>query len=278
MKLRDFKTIFNVIVGTFICSLALEIFLIPHNILHGGASGISIILNNYFPIKHISIYIFLVSIFLLLISFIFLGKEKTKYSLNGTVLFPLFCFFIELLLKKYPIYIESTLLSSVYGAIAFGFGLGLVYKENRTTGGSVILSQILNKYTHISMDYCMYFIDGIILLIGAFTFNTEILLYSILVLYIRVLITDKIEYGISNKKSFYIITNYPEEVEKYINNNLHHGCTILNGTGSYKHKNKKVILTVIPTSDYYKLKSELKEIDKDVFFVVSDSYETEGGA
>ena len=40
---------------------------------------------------------------------------------------------------------------------------------------------------------------------------------------------------------------------------------------------RKVLLSVIPTREYFKVTEGIKLIDKDVFFVATDSYEVIGG-
>ena len=78
--------------------------------------------------------------------------------------------------------------------------------------------------------------------------------------------------GISQNKAFYIITNKVKDVKEYIINNLNYTVTVVNARGGYSDKKKKMILCVIPTIEYIKLKEVVKEIDKDAFFLVTDSY------
>jgi len=103
-------------------------------------------------------------------------------------------------------------------------------------------------------------------------------MYAVIALYISSTITDRVILGISNNKSFYIITDKEEEVCEFIIQNLHHSVTIINAKGGYSNKNKKLLLCVIPTKEYFLVKEVVLEIDKNAFFLITDSYEAVGGA
>ena len=270
------KRILMVIIGTLICALSFNIFMVPHDILPGGVSGVSLIINHFMYINN-ALFIFVVSIILLIVSLLLLGWRDTKHSIIGSLLFPLFVYLTEIGLKYYPINIESTFLAVICGGVAFGFGLGLVYKEGYTTGGTNIINQIISKFFHTSMGMGLLLTEGTITIIGGIVLGFNVMMYSIICLYLSSFLIDKVMLGISSKKSFYIISEKPKDVSEFIMNNLNHGVTIINGKGAYTNEKKEILLTVIPTNDYYKLKEGIKEIDSDAFFVVSDSYEVSGG-
>lgn len=270
------KKILIIILGCFISALSFNIFMVPHNILPGGVSGISMIVDYFIHIDK-ALFIFVISMLLLLISFISLGKEITYKSIIGSLLFPLFIYLTEEFLKFYPININNTILSLIFGGVTFGIGLGLVYREGYTTGGTDIINKLLNKYLYTTMGTGMLIIEGIIVLISGFVFGINTMLYSIITIYLSSKVIDRVMIGISQNKSFYIITNKPDEVTDYILNDLKHGVTRMEGHGAFSNEKKHLLLTVIPTNEYYRLKSGLKKIDSNAFFVVSDSYEVGGG-
>lgn len=271
-----FKKLLMVIIGTILCAFSFVYFLVPYNIAPGGVSGIAQIVNEIYPVN-MSLFILIASFILLIFSFIFLNKEKTINLILGSILFPVFVFFIEKIYITYHFQVDNILLSSVFGGLIFGFGLGLVYREDYTTGGTDIICQILCEYFQIGRGISTIIVQAIILLFIAFTFGFSNFMYSLIVVYLISIVVDKVLLGISNSKSFYIITKKTNEVKEFIINDLHHGVTILDGKGAFSNNNQNVILTVIPTREYYKLKEGLKEIDKDAFFVANDAYEVGGG-
>ena len=141
MKIKRFLM---VVLGCLICALAFNIFFSPYHIMPGGVSGIAIIIKRLFDLEE-SITVFLLSIMLLCISFIFLGGKATIRSIIGSILFPLFIYLTNLVLVYFDLNIYNNLLASLIGGVMFGLGIGIVYKEGYTTGGSDILSKIFYK-------------------------------------------------------------------------------------------------------------------------------------
>ncbi len=272
-KLRRYV---EMIIGILIVAFAFNIFLLPNDIVFGGVSGLSIIVKDYLPIDP-STFILISSLLLLVVSYIFLGKEKTKGSIVGSILFPIFVNLTANLNQYINIDNSNILLSVIFGGILYGFGAGLVFKAGFTTGGTDIINQIVSKYAHVSMGNAILMSDGLIVLAGGFFFGITKLMYAIIVVYISGLITDRVLLGISNSKAFYIITNEDEKVRNYLLNELHHGVTIFSVKGGYTHKKDEVILCVVPTNEYYRVKEGIREIDDQAFFVICDAYEVFGG-
>ena len=97
------------------------------------------------------------------------------------------------------------------------------------------------------------------------------------ILYIISYIAHRIILGISDNKIFYIVTDMDKEIKDFILNKLNHGVTVFKAKGGYKKVRSNVLMTVLPTKDYYILKTGIKKIDKSAFFIVTDSYELYGG-
>ena len=262
--------------GCFIIACAYNIFLVPTDIVPGGVGGIAMLVNSIIDIDNA--FIILISdIILLILSYFTLEKGTTRNSIMGTLIFPLMVLLTENINVWLEIDTSQMLLSAVFGGVIYGFGLGLVFKSGFTTGGTDILNQIVSKYFKISIGRSMLCTDGLIVCLSAFAFGPIHLMYSIIVLYIISMISDKVILGISDNKAFYIITNEEEKVKEYILKNLGHGVTIIKAKGGYLEAKENVLMCVLPTSDYYKLTEGIREIDKDAFFLVTDSYEVFGG-
>lgn len=275
-KTELIKRIIQFVLGCYIISLSYNIFIAPNNLVPGGVGGVAVIFNNLFGIDNTQTII-IANIILLLISFIVLGKEKTKYTILGTLLFPIFVKLTEHANVWLQIDITNVLLSAIIGGIIYGTGAGLIFKAGFTTGGTDIVNQIISKYAKVSMGTSMLLSDGLIVLSSGIFFGLDSMMYSIIILYIISLMSDKIVLGISSNKMFYIITEYEEEIREYIINDLKHGVTVFKGKGGYRKKSGDVLMTVLPTKDFYKLKTGISKIDKSAFFIVTDSYEVFGG-
>ena len=242
----------------------------------GGISGLAIILNHLIGINN-ALFVLLVGIVLLVISYFLLGKEKTKYSVLGTVLFPIFLELTLWVTKIVTIDESQLLLASLFGGVIYGVGIGMILKAGFTTGGTDIINQILSKYLKISMGKAILITDGIIVFISAIVFGPIHLMYSVLVLYILSIMSDRIILGISDSKAFFIITEQDDLVKDYVLSELGHGATIFKAKGGLNKENQNVLLCVLPTKDYYKLRAGINAIDKEAFFVATDAYEVYGG-
>ncbi len=266
----------GLVIGAFCIASAFNLFLLPNDLVFGGVSGLSIIVKEFFPIDP-SIFILIVSLFLLVISFLVLGVEQTKGSIIGSILFPIFVNLTANISNYVPLDTSNLFLSAIFGGMVYGFGAGLVFRSGFTTGGTDIINQIISKYCHVSMGNAMLMSDGLIVVSGVFFFGVTKLMYALIVVYIIGLMTDKVLLGISNSKAFYIITKEDEKVKNYVLNELHHSVTIFDVKGGYTKEKDQVLLCVVPTNEYYRLKEGIQEIDQDSFFVVCDAYEVFGG-
>ncbi|MCI8347192.1 MAG: YitT family protein [Bacilli bacterium] len=263
-------------IGCFLVAAAFNLFLSSNDLVPGGVSGFSIILDHLFHINK-SLVILIASLILLVMSYFLLGREKTRDSILGSLLFPLFVEVTSHIGNYITIDTSQLLLSAIFGGVVYGFGAGMIFKAGFTTGGTDILNQIMSKYLKISMGKSMIFCDGTIVILSGLVFGPTKLMYSIIILYLISYMSDRVILGISDSKAFYIVTDEEKRIKEYIIKYLNHGVTVFNAKGGYKKERQTVLLCVLPTKEYYRLKEGIHEIDPDAFFVVTDAYEVFGG-
>lgn len=267
---------FQFIIGLLLVSVAFNAFILPNDIVY-GVSGIGVILNKTLNISP-SLVILIGGIALLILSFIVLGKEKTKNSIVGSLLYPVFVELTSWIVKYIDLGSTETVVVVLFGAVISGVGFGLIFKSGFTTGGTDILNQIVSEKAKVSIGKSMIFTDGVIIVSSLFVFGWQKFIYSIINMYIISVMTDKVILGISSSKTFYIITEREDEVKKFILDYLSHGITVLEARGGYTNSKQKVIMCTIPTKEYFKAKEGIHAIDKEAFFIVTDAYEVYGGA
>lgn len=263
-------------VGLFSFAFAFTFFLLPHNLVFGGVSGLSIIFKDLFN-WNTSLFVLIVDICLLIISFFVLGKKKTVGSILGSLLLPLFLAIMGMISDVTGYSNDDLFICAIFGGIFAGIGLGLVFKAGFTTGGTDIVNQIIHKYFKLSLGKSMFIIDGIIVTSSIFVFGFTRFMYAVMVLYIITVMTDRVILGVSKSKAFYIVTDKTTEVKKYIIDTLGHSVTVFDATGGYSKETQKVVFCVIPTREYFKLKEGINRIDEESFFIVTDAYEVYGG-
>ena len=252
-----------------------NLFLLPLNLVTGGTPGIATITHYVYDINP-SIMLFVLSLACVIISFLYLGKERTMGTLLALFTYPIL---VQLTspLNKIVSSEPDILLLVIFSGVMSGVANGLMYKTGYSNGGFPIISQILYEKKQISISKSSLFINVIIVLIGSIFFGTTTALYAIIFLYINNIVLDKVLLGISNNKAFYIITDKEEKVKEYILESLGHDVTVFDVKGGFAEKKRRVLMTIIPSREYYRVTEGIKVIDKNVFFVATDSYQVEGG-
>ncbi len=262
------------LLGASIYALVFNLFLLPNNIVV-GFSGLSVIANDLWGIKPF-IFLLVSYIILTILSLVCLGFNSTKKAIIGAMIYP---FLIEGTSYIVP-YIElgniEKIVEVMCGAIIGGFGSGLIYKVNYSTGGTDVINLIVSKYLKKPIGTCHTMANFIIIGLGFLTFGLSTVIYSIIVVCAMSLIIDKIMIGISQSKTFQIITNNETDVKKFLLSKLSHGVTVLDGHGGYTGNVLKIIMCVVTTGEYVTVKEGVLEIDPKAVIMVSDVYEVIG--
>lgn len=270
------RRILILLASLLVLSLVYNLLLLPTDLVAGGVNGIAIITNYVYGIDS-SIMILLISLACLLFSFMYLGTERTLGSLLATFIYPLFVKLTAIITQGITINYDDKFLIIIFAGVIGGLANGFIYKTGFSNGGLPIISQILYKYHKIPIAKSSMIINASIIIVGSIFFGCSMMMYAIILVFINNMMIDKVLLGISSNKAFYIVTTKEKEIKEYIVNNLKHTVTIFNVEGAFLEKRRKVLLSVIPKRDYYKLTEGIKLIDPKVFFVVEDAYEVKGG-
>lgn len=273
-KLRSknaYKNFFMYVIGILISAFAVSILYEPHNIVTSGSTGIAIMLTKVINID-LSLMIFVVCSVLLVVGFAVFGIGYGSKNILITIFSPIFVKATSLLLNVIEFKEVSLFLLTLLAGVLTGLGTGLIRKSGYCQGGLGVLYDILNQKFKISIGTASMICNTIIMISSLFVFGLSACIYGFVALYVSSLIIDRVMLGISNNKAFYIITKKHKEVKEYIVDNLNHTVTIVNAKGGYSNKKKKMLMCVIPTIEYVRVKEVIKEIDKDAFFLITDSY------
>jgi len=270
---NKFKRYVMLLTGCLIVAFAFNLFFLRYNIVCFGVSGISIVLSEFGV--NPSIFIMAANLVLIVISYFFLGVDEVKNQIVGALVYPVF---VELTLRVTNMIDFGSLemiVIAVIGGVLAGIGYGLIYKSGYSTGGTDVIGLLVCKYLKISMGNAMMFVNVAIIVIGKLVFSWEIVMYAIVVAYLISVATDKILLGISNSKAFYIVVDRDKDdiVNDFLLSLPGVGSTIIDASGGYSNDKQTLILAVAPTKMYFVIKEGLKEIDKNIFYLVCDSYE-----
>lgn len=275
------ETIFeglSFVFGIFLYALCFNLFLIPNELVVSGFSGVAIVTQKLFGWNN-QVFIYITNFILLGFSFIFLDLKTTKKNIVGSIMFPLM---ITLTLPMANFLNEKLigddfLIILLFSIILYGVSSGLIYRSGFSTGGSDIIMQIINKYVKVGESKAMIVANSIIIFIGMLVFGFNKGVYSFIILVTSTYFIDKIMFGVSDSKVFYIYTKKVRKVKKLILDEFKTGLTIIPSRGGYSLKRGHMIMCVVSNQDYYKFKERLLEIDSKAFLIINKCYEVNGG-
>lgn len=261
------------VVGCLIVAFAFNLFFLRYNIVCFGVSGIAIVLSKYG--MNSSLFILIANIMLMTVSYFTLGVDDTKNQIVGAIIYPIFVELTRFICNGIDLGNVEMIVVAILGGVCAGIGYGLIYKSNFSTGGTDVIISILCKYMKMSMGNAGLIVNFIIVIIGKIAFSWETVLYAILVSYLISIFTDKVLLGISKSKAFYVVTSKEKDdmIRDFLLSIPEVGTTVIDAEGGYSSDEQTLLLAVVPTRSYFIVKEGLKEIDKNVFFLVCDAYE-----
>ena len=272
-KKNFWKNLGSFIVGVILLAVGFNLFFKGYGIIPTGSSGLALLLSQYIPFD-VSILILIIGLICLIIGLIAYGFEYALKMLIITLIYPLFVSLTALITNYINLENTSLFLIVVFGGGMIGFGNGLIRNSGYSPGGFAVIFDLMHKYLHISIGVATIIINLILILFCTYVFGFESAIYSVISLIISSYMVDRVMFGISDNKVFYIITTKPLEIKDYIIDKLHYSVTLVNARGGYTNKKKKVLMSVISTREYVKVKELLKKIDPGVFFLIVDTYES----
>lgn len=265
-----------IVTGSFILAASFVLFITPYKIVPGGVYGISIVLHHLFgtPVGMVAL---LFDIPLTLIGIKVLGPRFGMKTVIGFVLTAVFVDGINYFYGEYPLVDGDPLLSSIYGGVLAGIGLGMIFKSRATSGGSDIVAMIISKYTKLPVGQLMIAVDSTIVLVGLFAFGDwKIPLYSLIVIYITGRVIDLILEGINYDKVLLIISDKTDEIRDKILIDLNRGGTLLKGEGLYNNHERQIVFTVVNRRETVMLQDYIHRIDPQAFVTVINANEILG--
>ena len=259
-RIKDFLF---VTIGSFIAAIGYNSMLVGNNIASGGVSGLAVSLKKLVGWQP-GDFILALAGPLLILCLIFLGKEVFIKTVYGSWIFPTFIKLTE----SIPTITNNPLLAAIFGGIILGSGLGLVFYGDSSTGGTGIITQILNKYTPLPLSLVLLITDGTIVAISAIAFPPDTVMYSIISLVVVSFTIDLMMTGLHSSRNVLIISKKSIDVKEYITTKADRGVTQIPILGGYSEKENTMLMTTVSTREFPKLQTEILKIDSTAFMVV----------
>ena len=264
-----------ILIGNALLGFLVAAFIIPHDIIMGGTTGIGIVLNRVFPEMDISLFVLILNLILLFIGLLVLGKKLFFTTAASSVLYPLFL----ALFQRIPgieHLTDNSVLAGIFGGVLMGAALGLVMRVGSSTGGMDIVELMVAKWTHLSISLLVYIGDIIILGFQAFFSTPEAILLGILVLALESLVLDKTMILGKDKVQLTIFSESYEAIREALLNDVTVGATMLVIETGRLRKPGKAVLSVIPNRKLYQATEMIRDIDPEAFITIAKINEVRG--
>jgi len=265
--------------GAALYAFGLQYFILPNQLMEGGLTGVSVLLNYALGLP-VSLTTIAINIPLFLIGWRRLGRESMVLTIGGTVLLSLFLWIAEQAVLRGWIVPFTTehdfILVVLYAGLTLGTGLGLVFRAGGTTGGTDIIARMLYRGRGISMGQVILMLDVVILGSSLLFIPKEKVLYTLVSVFIASKMIDFIQEGAYAAKAFTVICEQPGKLADNITRELDRGVTLMPAVGAYSGSDKTVLYCVVSRFEIRKLKSLVRLHDKRAFIVINDVHDVLG--
>ena len=305
-SLQWWRSWFMIVLGCTLLAAGYVLFISPYKIVPGGVYGAGIVLHNVFPSIQVGTFGYMFDIVLLILAFIAFGPRFGSKTVVAALLTPGIMNLITYLVYPNEEAIQSLdpaqllngalnmsdhlMLTTIVGAVILGIGVGLVVKEQATTGGTDIVAMMLQKYCKMTFSSGVLVADSVVVMAGllviGFGFGTggevakeawQMPLYSLIAIYISSRVLAYMLDGASFDRIIFIITSHHnEEFRKYILEEMDRSGTYIKTSGMYTNAEKEMIFLVVPRHELTKVQRAVKEYDPTAFMVVANAYNTYG--
>ena len=273
--LSTIKTLIYIIIGATVFGVGVQGFIVPHQLLSGGISGLSLIIY-YITQGALSLGAinFLLNIPVLYAAWRWLGRWHLGVTLFGTLFMSVI---INVLAPLSTLELtHNPIIGGILGGLFSGLGLGIVYRGGGNTGGIDPIALIIRNRFGLQIGSILFGINMMILVAGAIVINIEAAATTLISTYLSAMVTNKVISGFNQRKAMFIISYKPVTICNLIIEKLGRGATILNGEGAYTHQPKQVIMVVVSLLQVARLKAAVEAEDPTAFMVITDAAEVIG--
>ncbi len=265
-----------ILMGTYILSFAINVFLYPHKLSTGGASGIATIIKYIYNVP-LGITVMIINIPLFVVAIFKLGLRFSAKAIITTTLLSIFLdiFTYESLIK---IIDADLFISAIFGGLLCGLSLSILFKAGASSGGSDLLAQIIYKLTSIqSISQILLIIDTCIILSIVIVFkNVNLGLYSVVSIYISKKVIDVIFEGIYYTKIVDILTKNQDNIVDEILSDLKRGVTSMKVIGEYTKTEYTKLTVILTLPEIARIKRIVRKNDPKALMYISNANEVLG--
>ncbi|MEO6130764.1 MAG: YitT family protein [Saprospiraceae bacterium] len=268
--------VFLIALGILSAGFGLKGFLLANGFIDGGATGISLLINELTEIP-ISIVLVLVNLPFIILGYTVIGPQFALKTLTSII-----CLSLAVAFIPYPEVTSDKLLISVFGGFFLGAGIGLSVRGGAVIDGTEVLAIALSRRFGLSIGDIILIINIFIFSFAAYVLSVETALYAILTYLAASKTVDFILEGIEEYTGVTIISSKADALREMISYQLNQGVTVYKGERGFGKtgdttQNTKIIYTVVTRLEIRTLKIEVHKIDPNAFMVMHSVKDTVGG-
>ena len=264
------KKLAYIVFAIVLMSLGVNMFLGPYNIAAGGLTGLSIILEELWDLDR-AIIILAGNAAVLIVTFIFLGREIFLNTVIGAGLLPVFIAVIP-----HVRLVGDAMLSMIIGSVLFGVAVSVLYNNKASSGGTAVPPLIFKKYFKLNTSVGLFATDGIVVLLSLFVFSFDSFFYAITSIFITMITMSYIESGVNKKKLVYIISDMASRITDDILREVGRGVTIVPVIGAHEQTERNMLMVTLDNKDYRQLVTVVNKHDEKAFMVTDTVSDVHG--
>ena len=261
------KELIMITIATAIVAAAVFFFLIPSHVSVGSISGLAIVLGNFIPLP-ISAITMVLNVVLLVVGFLFIGREFGGKTEDTSILLPSIIGVFEVLFPNNTSMTADPLLDMLCYIFVVSIGLAMLFNRNAYSGGLDIVAKLMNEYLRMELGKAMSLSGMCVALSSALVYDKKIVVLSVIGTYLNGIVLDHFIFGSNIKKRVCIISKKEEEIRQFILHELHSGATIYEAIGAYDFQKHREIITIVDKNEYSRLMSYIAKTDSDAFVTV----------
>ena len=272
MKIKEW---FNITIGIFLIAIGVYFFLIPSEVIFGSVSGLSFVISQLIPIP-MSYIAMILNMALLIVGYIFIGKEFGNKTIYTSILLPVFLWIFEQLFPGVGSITNNNIYDLVLYILIVALGQAMLFNVNASSGGLDVVAKMINKYTHMEIGKACTMAGFVTAASSILVYDFGTMVVSLLGTYLNGLVVDYFIEGFNKKKRVCIVSDDYKEIQAYIMNTMHRGVTQYPCIGGYDQVEKMELLTIVTKYEYKQLLHYLNSNDFQAFVTVSTVNEVVG--
>ena len=264
-----------ILLGNAVMALGIVMFVIPNDLMTGGTTGLSLIVEHYTSLP-ISLFVLIFNSIMFALGLFALGKAFAMTTLLSTFFYPAVLECFQRIPSLADGFTDDKLLASLFGGVFIGLALGIVIRSGASTGGMDIPPLILNKKFGLSVSAMLYIFDFVILLGQALFSDKEAILYGVILVVTYTIVLDKVLVFGRAQTQVKIISEKAEEINDAVNRRMDRGSTLIHTATGYLKREQDMIMTVISNRQLSQLNQLVAEVDPKAFMIVARVNEVSG--